>query len=151
MPRNFIECDRKQDFLLPPNLREWLADDNLAWFVVEEEMDIAAFYGAHRCDGWGRAAFEAKVMVSLLLSAYAVVSVGLVALNRSLIAGNASQGATRSYRQNRAEVERMLEEAAPQTCARTRSWVMHAATRYQPNSATGARAASTEEQARLAA
>jgi hypothetical protein len=120
---------------------------------------------------WGRAAFEPKMMVSLLLYAYAVgerssrgierrcredvafrvlcanqvpdhatiarfrarheqaladtfehvlalcakaglVSVGLVALDGSLIAGDASQGATRSYPQIRAEVERMLEEAA---------------------------------------
>ena len=74
MPQNFIECDREQELLLPPSLREWLADDHLAWFVADavEEMDLAAFYGAYRCDGWGRAAFEPKVMVSLLLYAYAV-------------------------------------------------------------------------------
>jgi transposase len=173
MPQNFIECEREQELLLPPSLREWLADDHLAWFVADavEEMDLAAFYGAYRCDGWGRAAFEPKVMVSLLLYAYAVgerssrgierrcredvafrvlcanrvpdhatiarfrarheqalaetfeqvlalcakaglVSVGLVALDGSLLAGNASQGATRSYASIRAEVERILSEAA---------------------------------------
>jgi hypothetical protein len=41
-----------------------------------------------------------------------MVSVGLVALDGSLIAANASQSATRSYPQIRAEVERMLKEAA---------------------------------------
>lgn len=41
-----------------------------------------------------------------------MVSVGLVALDGSLISANASQSATRNYLQIRAEVERMLEEAA---------------------------------------
>jgi transposase len=154
-------------------MRDWLPEDHLAWFVLDavEEMDLQAFYGAYRQDGWGRAAFEPKVMVALLLYAYAVgersargierrcredvafrvlaanqipdhatiarfrarhenaladtfeqilalcaraglVSVGLVALDGSLIVANASQAATRSYPQIRAEVERMLEEAA---------------------------------------
>ncbi len=173
MPQNFIECDREQELLLPPNMRDWLPDDHLAWFVADavEEMDLKAFYCAYRQDGWGRAAFEPKIMVALLLYAYAVgerssrgierrcredvafrvlaanqipdhatiarfrarheqaladtfeqvlalcaraglLSVGLVALDGSLIAANASQGASRSYPQIRAEVQRMLEEAA---------------------------------------
>jgi hypothetical protein len=41
-----------------------------------------------------------------------LVSVGVVALDGSLLAGNASPGATRSYASIRAEVERMLSEAA---------------------------------------
>ena len=60
MPQNFLPCDREQELLLPPSLREWLPEDHLAWFVLDavEEMDLAAFYGAYREDGWGRAAFE---------------------------------------------------------------------------------------------
>jgi transposase len=173
MPQNFIECDREQELLLPPIMRDWLPEDHLAWFVTDavEEMDLQAFYGAYRQDGWGRAAFEPKVMVALLLYAYAVgerssrgierrcredvafrvlaanqipdhatiarfrarhelaladifeqvlalcakaglLTVGLVALDGTLIAANASQAATRTYPQIRAEVERMLEEAA---------------------------------------
>jgi hypothetical protein len=48
VPQNFIECDREQELLLPPSLREWLPDDHLAWFVVDavEEMDLSAFYRA---------------------------------------------------------------------------------------------------------
>jgi Transposase DDE domain len=41
-----------------------------------------------------------------------LVSVGVVALDGSLLAGNASPGATRGYASIRAEVERMLGEAA---------------------------------------
>lgn len=173
MPQNFIECDRDQELLLPPSLREWLPDDHLAWFVIDAvaEMDLEPFCAAYRRDGWGRAAFDPRMMVALLLYAYALgersarkierrcqedvafrvicanrapdhatiarfrarhedaladtftqvlalcdraglVSVGLVALDGTLVAGNAAKGATRSYASIRDEVEGMLGEAA---------------------------------------
>ena len=48
MAQNFIACDREQELLLPPSLREWLPEDHLAWFVLDAvgEMDLAAFYAA---------------------------------------------------------------------------------------------------------
>lgn len=66
MPQNFLTCDRDQRLLLPPDLRGWLADDHLAWFVIEavEELDLDAFYGAYRADGHGRAAHEPQMMVA---------------------------------------------------------------------------------------
>jgi transposase len=72
--QNFIDCDREQELLLPPSLREWLPDDHLAWFVLDavDEIDLSAFYAAYRGDGWGRAAFDPQMMVALLLYAYAV-------------------------------------------------------------------------------
>ena len=74
MARNFLPCDRAQELLLPPSLREWLPEDHLAWFVLDAvgEIDLSAFYGVYREDGWGRAAFEPSMMVALLLYAYAV-------------------------------------------------------------------------------
>ena len=74
MPQNFLECDREQGFLMPPDPREWLPEGHVAWFVLAsvEEMDLSAFYGSYRVDGWGRAAFEPSVMVSLLLYSYAM-------------------------------------------------------------------------------
>ena len=173
MAANFLLCDRDQELLLPPSLREWLPGDHLAWFVLDavDELDLSAFYAAYREDGWGRAAFDPQMMVALLLYAYAVgerssrgierrcredvafrvitanqipdhatiarfrarheqaladtfvqvlalcakaglVSVGLVALDGSLLSGNASPGATRGYATIREEVERMLAQAA---------------------------------------
>jgi transposase len=168
---NFLGCDRDQELLLPPGLREWLPQDHLAWFVLDavDEIDLSAFYGAYREDGWGRAAFEPAMMVARLLYAYAVgerssraikrrcredvafrvitangipdqatiarfrarheqalaatftlalcaraglVSVGVVALDGGLLAGNASPRATRSYAAIRVEVEQILSEAA---------------------------------------
>jgi transposase len=74
MAQNFIGCDRDQELLLPPSLREWLPEDHLAWFVLEAvgELDLAAFYGAYRADGWGRAAHDPAMMVALLVYAYAI-------------------------------------------------------------------------------
>ncbi len=47
MGQNFIACDREQSFLMPPDVREWLPEGHLAWFVLDavEEMDLDAFYG----------------------------------------------------------------------------------------------------------
>ena len=28
MPQNFIACDREQELLLPPSLRDWLPEDH---------------------------------------------------------------------------------------------------------------------------
>jgi hypothetical protein len=54
---------------MPPSLREWLAEDLLAWFVIEavEAVDLAEFYAGYREDGQGRAAYEPSVMVALVL------------------------------------------------------------------------------------
>jgi transposase len=73
MSQNFIGCDRDQELLLPPSLREWLPEGHLAWFVLDavERMDLSGFYGAYRFDGHGRPAHEPAMMVALLLYAYA--------------------------------------------------------------------------------
>src|SRR3954452_1962551 len=74
MGQRFVACDREQSFLMPPDLREWLPEGHLAWFVIDAvgELDLAAFYGDYRRDGWGRAAHDPAMMVALLLYAYAV-------------------------------------------------------------------------------
>jgi transposase len=73
MPQNFIEGCREQGFLLPPDVREWLPADHLAWFVIDAvaEMDLSAFYAAYRADGHGRGAYEPSLMVALVLYGFA--------------------------------------------------------------------------------
>src|SRR3954453_19543201 len=73
MGPSFIACDREQSFLMPPDVREWLPENHLAWFVLAagEEMDLYAFYAAYRVDGRSRPAYEPAMMVALLLYAYA--------------------------------------------------------------------------------
>jgi transposase len=74
MAQNFLACDREQELLLAPSLREWLPEGHLAWFVIDAvaEMDLWAFYAAYREDGHGRAAHDPAMMVALLLFAYAL-------------------------------------------------------------------------------
>jgi transposase len=72
--QNFLPCDREQELLLPPSLSEWLADDHFAWFVLDAvaALDLGAFYGSYRRDGWGAAAHDPQMMVALLVYAYAI-------------------------------------------------------------------------------
>jgi transposase len=74
MAQNFIACDREQELLLPPSLREWLPENHLAWFVLDAvgELDLAAFYAGYRDDGHGRAAHDPAMMVGLFVYAYAI-------------------------------------------------------------------------------
>src|SRR3954451_24145350 len=74
MPQNFLACDREQELLLPPSLREWLPESHLAWFVLDavEAFDLEPFFASYRRDGWGRAAHDPAMMLALLLYAYAV-------------------------------------------------------------------------------
>jgi transposase len=74
MPQNFLSCDRDQDMLMPPSVRDWLPPGHLAWFVLGTvaKLDLASFYGAYRADGHGRAAHDPGMMVTLLVYAYAV-------------------------------------------------------------------------------
>lgn len=73
MAQNFLICDRDQELLLPPSLREWLPADHLAWFILDAvaELDLSDFYASYRDDGWGRAAHDPAMMVALVLYAYA--------------------------------------------------------------------------------
>ena len=74
MAQNFLSCDREQDFLMPPSVREWLPAGHLAWYLLDvvERLDLDAFYGEYRADGSGRPAHDPAMMVALLLYAYAV-------------------------------------------------------------------------------
>ncbi|MEN3283753.1 MAG: hypothetical protein V7607_4893, partial [Solirubrobacteraceae bacterium] len=72
MAQSFIVCDREQAFLMPPDVRDWLPEGHLAWFVLDavEAMDLTAFYVVYREDGRCRPAYEPSMMVALLLYAY---------------------------------------------------------------------------------
>src|SRR6187200_613050 len=73
MGQRFVVCDREQSFLMPPDVREWLAPRHLAWFVIDAvaEMELDAFYVAYRVDGRSRPPYDPAMMVAVLLYAYA--------------------------------------------------------------------------------
>src|SRR5215217_3545198 len=73
MAQRFVACDREQSLLMPPDVREWLPERHLAWFVIDAvaELDLEPFYAAYRVDGRCRPPYDPPMMVALLLYAYA--------------------------------------------------------------------------------
>jgi len=59
---NFINSDRSQAFLLPPDLRDWLPEDDLAHFVIAavERVDLSLFKINDR--GSGKAQYHPRMM-----------------------------------------------------------------------------------------
>ena len=64
------ELDRL--LVMPPSVSDWLPEDHLAFFVVDvvAELDLAAFYGAHRVDGRGGAVYDPAMVLAVLFYAY---------------------------------------------------------------------------------
>ena len=74
MAKSFRGVDRDQQFLLPPDMSQWLPEGHLAWFVIStvDELDMSVFEDRHRLGGVGRAAFDPRMLLALLIYAYAV-------------------------------------------------------------------------------
>jgi transposase len=74
MAYNFRRGDRDQPFLLPPDLRDWLPTDHLAWFVLDvvDQLDLGPFLRGYRADGHGHPAYHPKTLLGVLLYAYAI-------------------------------------------------------------------------------
>jgi transposase len=68
---NFIPFNRDQTFLLPPDLKAWVPEDDLAHFVVAavERVPIAAFEVAARPGG--KPQYHPRLMLALLIYGYA--------------------------------------------------------------------------------
>jgi len=68
---NFRTYDRSQRLLLPPDLNEWVADDDLAHFIVEavERVDMHSFHVSRT--GSGKAQYHPRMMLGLLVYCYA--------------------------------------------------------------------------------
>ena len=73
MSRVYREYQPDQQFLLPPNVRDWLPDDHLALFVsdVVDELDLSAITSVYESgDGRGMPPWHPRMMVKLLIYAY---------------------------------------------------------------------------------
>ena len=82
--QRFKPCDRNQAFLLPPSLRDWLPDGDLAYFIIDlvETLDLRAIYRYYelgetkpskrkrRKARSGQPAYHPEMMTALLLYAY---------------------------------------------------------------------------------
>lgn len=72
MARGYRPVLRDQVFLLPPDMRDWLAEDHLVWFVLDvvETLDVSAFEASRRRGGVGAAGYDPRMLLALLVYAY---------------------------------------------------------------------------------
>lgn len=74
MAKDYRPVDRDQQFLLPPDMRSWLPGDHLVWFVISvvEQLDMARFEARSRRGGVGRRGFDPRMLLTVLIYAYAM-------------------------------------------------------------------------------
>lgn len=72
MARDSRPVQRDQVFLLPPDMRDWLPEDHLVWFVLEvvDTLDVSVFEVSRRHGGVGAAGYDPRVLLGLLVYAY---------------------------------------------------------------------------------
>jgi transposase len=63
-----------QLLLLPPDMKQWLPEDDLAYFLMEVvgELELSPIYNAYSCSCAGQPPYSPRMMVSLILYAYCV-------------------------------------------------------------------------------
>ena len=68
---NYVPFNRDQSFLLPPDLKAWLPEDDLAHFVVAavERVPLGSFLVAGRTGG--KPQYHPRLMLALLIYSYA--------------------------------------------------------------------------------
>jgi transposase len=75
MSRIYLSYDPEQKLLLPPDLRDWLAEGHLALFISDmvDELDLSAIVRSYESgDGRGRPPYHPLMMVKLLLYGYCI-------------------------------------------------------------------------------
>ena len=74
MARSYRPVIRDQEFLLPPNMADWLPEDHLVWFVLDvvDQLDTTGFHASRRTGGVGRQGYDPDMLLALLVYAYAV-------------------------------------------------------------------------------
>ncbi|HEY3488663.1 MAG TPA: IS1182 family transposase [Candidatus Deferrimicrobiaceae bacterium] len=72
MAHGFLSYSTDQAFLLPPDPRDWLSADHLAYQVIDivGELDTSRYFASYGKDGRGAAPYSPLMMVGLLLYAW---------------------------------------------------------------------------------
>jgi len=73
MAKGYRPVVRDQEFLLPPNMVDWLPGDHLVWFILEvvDQLDTSALHACRRTGGVGRAGYDPDMLLALMIYAYA--------------------------------------------------------------------------------
>jgi transposase len=78
MGYNFLPYEQDQLFLLPPSIKEWVPEGSLGRFVsdvvdhLDEQGRLESFYEGYRDYCWGRAAYNPRMMVKVVVYSYCV-------------------------------------------------------------------------------
>ena len=72
MAKGYRPVDRDQQFLIPPDMRDWLGTDHPVWTVIDiiDRIDTTAFHKAARTGGAGRAGYHPDMLLTLLVWAW---------------------------------------------------------------------------------
>jgi transposase len=74
MPKTYRPYVPEQDLLLPPSLREWLAEDHLAFFVSDliDQLDLSAIIAVYEDEDRGYPPYHPVMLTKVLVYAYCV-------------------------------------------------------------------------------
>jgi len=72
MPKGYRTYLPEQDLLLPPSLRQWLAEDHLVYFVsdVVDQLDLSAIHTVYEKEKRGQPPYDPRLMTKLLVYGY---------------------------------------------------------------------------------
>lgn len=72
MARDFRRPERRQSFLLPPDMRDWVPQDDIVHIVLDAVslMNLSKYEEDHRIGGVGQAPFAPSMLLALLIYAY---------------------------------------------------------------------------------
>ena len=73
MPRNYRTYEPDQTLLFPPSIRDWLPEEHLAFFISDtiDALDVSGFDDRYGDAGPGNQAFDPRMMLKVLVYAYA--------------------------------------------------------------------------------
>jgi transposase len=74
MAKRYRVYEPDQLFLMPPSLREWLAEDHLAYFVSDlvDDLDLSEIEAVYEEEERGQPPYHPRMMVKVLIYAYCV-------------------------------------------------------------------------------
>ncbi|MFO7966650.1 MAG: IS1182 family transposase [Archaeoglobaceae archaeon] len=86
MSKTYRSYEQSQNYLLPPDIRDWLPDDHLAVYInnLVEELDLSKIYGFYESEGRGYPPYHPAMMVKVLLYAYCIGTISSRKINKSL-------------------------------------------------------------------
>jgi transposase len=70
----FRPYEPDQLFLLPPDLKQWLPEDDLVYFIIDvvNELNLDPIYAVYDNSKGGQPAYNPRMMAGLLLYAYCI-------------------------------------------------------------------------------